>query len=284
MKQNRRAQFFATAAVGAVFGLGLMSSNLVSAFASPQGGGNPQEPELYANLYMQTSAEYRAVCIQTYALAAERLQQKLAVPRLDGNPPAVVMDLDETVLDNGGYESFLDRNKLAYSQPAWDRWERDFASEVRLIPGAKGFIDWAESKGVSVVYISNRADANRAGTIAALRNVGLSVDGIDKRLMLKTNNSDKTARRRLAEQDYRVLMYFGDNLRDFDERFVVPKLDPKDAAGQDRAIADRLAKVDASAYRFGGDWIILPNPVYGEWTAPLGSDPHSKLRPTNLKP
>jgi acid phosphatase len=245
---------------------------------------NPQESVLLANLYMQTSAEYEAICLQTYSLALERLKMKLAARSAGDLKPAVVMDLDETVLDNSGFQSFLDREKLDYSDALWDSWEKDYGDEVRLIPGAKGFITAAENLGVTVVYLSNRLTTNSAATKSALARLGLNINGIDDRLLLKPagGSSDKTARRKAADQKYLVLMYFGDNLRDFSEEFAAPKLSETDQAGQMKAIAERRARVDRAAYRWGNDWIILPNPVYGEWQRLLGKDPRTKLNRTRM--
>ncbi len=245
---------------------------------------NPQESLLLANLYMQTSAEYEAVCLQTYSLALERLKIKLAAQSVGERKPAVVMDLDETVIDNSGFQTFLDREKLNYSDALWDVWEKDYPDEVRLIPGAKGFITGAENLGVTVVYLSNRLTKNSAGTKSALRRLELNTEGIDDRLLLQETggSSDKTARRKSADRKFLVLMYFGDNLRDFSEDFVAPKLAETDDAGQLKAIAERRAKVDRAAYRWGNDWIILPNPVYGEWQRLLGRDPRTKLNKTRM--
>jgi acid phosphatase len=243
---------------------------------------NVQERLLYADLYMQTAAEYEAVCLQTYNWAGERLKAKLAGLPKDGPPPAVVMDLDETVFDNGGYHSFLHREGLTASASLWDIWERDFPGEVGLVPGAKPFIEAAERTGVPVVYISNRQERFRNSTIAALAHLGLSLDDIDQRLMLLDTTSDKTERRKQAETMFRVLMYVGDNLRDFSDEFAVP---PRFATDSERlqALAGRKENVRRAGPRWGDDWIILPNPVYGEWTKLLGPEPVKFLRPTKMK-
>ncbi len=236
---------------------------------------NPQERTLDANLFVQTSAEYVACCLQAYAWASERLRQRLAAAPPSERPPAVIMDLDETVLDNAGFQSFLDRESKPYESAAWNRWERDFPTEMRLVPGAKGFIEEAERAGVTVFYISNRVLSEP--TITALRHNGLSTENIGERLLLQTDTADKTARRKAVEEKYRVLLYVGDNLRDFSEIFVTPALAPPEA------IAARRALVERYAYRFGADWLILPNPVYGEWKTPLGNEPRRFLRPTKME-
>src|SRR5829696_7538652 len=138
---------------------------------------NPQENRVLANLFMQ-SAEYRACCLQTYKLAAEKLVARLRHLPPDGPPPAVVMDLDETVLDNSPFQEFLYRNRLVYHEHLWEPWERDHADEVGVMPGAKNFIAAAELAGATVVYISNRLTQHRDPTVRALAHNGINVDGI----------------------------------------------------------------------------------------------------------
>jgi acid phosphatase len=250
--------------------------------AAPSAAPSPQERLLYANLYMQTAAEYEAVCLQTYNWASENLRAKVAALQKEGNPPAVVMDLDETVMDNGGYQSFLYREKPAASAALWDVWEVEFPHEVGLVPGAKAFIEEAGRLGVSVVYITNRQDRNKERTIASLVHLGLPVEGIEDRLMLLTDTGDKTPRRTQAAALFRVVMYVGDNLRDFSDEFAAPSSYASDA-DRLKALADRKEKVRAQADRWGDDWIVLPNPVYGEWMKPLGPEPERLLRPTEMK-
>ncbi|MCC7434907.1 MAG: hypothetical protein IT363_09495 [Methanoregulaceae archaeon] len=244
---------------------------------------NPQERTLDANLYMQTSAEYRAVCVQTYNWAAERLTQKLANLDDSTKPPAVVMDLDETVIDNASFQSYIDREKMTYSDVVWEKYESGYPSEVKLIPGAKSFIDRAEALGVTVIYLSNRVAKHREATIKALTHVGLSTEGIDQRLLLKDDTSNKTVRRAKAAESHRVIMLVGDNLRDFSEEFTTPARDFKDPVNGEIAMKQRWEAVDRNAWRFGTDYIVLPNPVYGEWQKLLGTNPRGMLRPSGIK-
>ncbi len=244
---------------------------------------NPQERALDANLYMQTSAEYRAVCLQTYNWATERLIERLGTMPAGVKPPAVIMDLDETVVDNSAFQSYLDREKATYSDAAWEKYESGFPNEVRLIPGAKGFIQEAERRGVTVVYISNRLAKYSPATGEALRLNGINTSDLSSRMVLKTDTSDKTVRRTEVGKNYTVVMLVGDNLRDFSESFVTPKLDFTKAEDRASAINTRYAETDKNAFRWGSDWIILPNPAYGEWQKPLGKEPRLNLRPTQIK-
>lgn len=256
--------------VGIVIG---RSSPSPLAAQAPNPPGNPQEMRLLGNLYMITSAEYRACCLEIYKFAEERLAQKLRARSPGSKPPAVVMDLDETVFDNSGFQTVLYRDRLVYRDELWDPWEKNFPQEVRLVPGAKSFIERAEAAGVAVVYISNRMTKFRDSTIQALKHTGLAVAEIDRRLLLKDTTSDKDARRAAAREQFDVLLLFGDNLRDFSDEF-------KAASGM--SVDDRKRLVDAQSAHWGDDWIVLPNCSYGEWEKPIKSNPASFLPPTAM--
>ncbi|MFM9058719.1 MAG: 5'-nucleotidase, lipoprotein e(P4) family [Planctomycetaceae bacterium] len=232
----------------------------------------PEDPpgrSLDANLYMQTSAEYRACCLQAFALARLRLERIVAD---SAEPPArlaVILDLDETVIDNSAFQSMMIRSRLAYDQRLWDIWEAEHWDKWALVPGAKGFIEEARRRGVTVGYLSNRNDRFREQTMRGLERLGIQ-PAHDADLKLATDTSDKTRRRADIEAGHRVVLLVGDNLRDFSEEFRVPKLaDDADGETLRAAIRDRKAKVDAHADEWGDRWIILPNPAYGEWAKPL---------------
>lgn len=245
----------------------------------------PMEARLGGNLYLQTSAEYRACCLQIYKCAEMRLETVLRSADPKPLRPAIVMDLDETVFDNSAFQTFLYKNRLEYTQKLWDDYEGGFPQDVTLIPGAKSLIQKAESLGVSVIYISNRSVPYTSATIKALRENGIDATGIEKRLFLRPDkaSSDKSARREEVNARYNVLFYFGDNLKDFSEAFAAPKL-PPDASPADllKLIKQRQAAADAAACHWGIDWFVLPNPVYGEWEKLLGDNPKALLHPTSM--
>lgn len=235
--------------------------------ASAPGGG--ADDNLNAVLWVQSSAEYRAACETVYHAAAERLDAALAeknhdalVPDERGNaagglPPAVIMDVDETVLDNSPYQARLVRDGKEYDEVTWDRWVAE--KKAKPLPGVVDFAKAAAAKGVTILYLSNRAEHLQAATIENLRAVGLPVKDDSVFLGLGTfvkdceqNGSEKNCRRRLAGQQYRVLMQFGDQLGDFVQVL----------ANTPQA---RTALVDEYADWFGERWWMLPNPTYGSW-------------------
>ena len=111
----------------------------------------------------------------------------------------------------------------------------------------------------------------------------IATEGIEDRLLLRAAgaSSDKTGRRKQVEDHYDVLLYIGDNLRDFSEEFIARP--GEDEEGQKNAIKERNRKVDANRQHWGVDWFVIPNPVYGEWQNLLGNNPRSKLRPTTMR-
>lgn len=224
---------------------------------------------LDANLYMQTSAEYRAACYQAFAIATSRLDTIVA-NHDDATPPAVVLDLDETVVDNAGFQSWMQRTNRAFDINLFLRWESHGGPETRLIPGAKPFIQHAVQNGVEVFYISNRSVDHVRETIETMQRLGVAPES-EKHVLLRGDDSDKTSRNQQVEQmGFKIVMSIGDNLRDFDERFKTPAIvDNENAEEIDAAIEFRKDQVDQTRRRWGNDWIVLPNPSYGEWKKPL---------------
>ena len=229
---------------------------------------NPPDRGLNANLYMQTSAEYRATCYQAFALAQNRLHAAL-VSMDPATRPAVILDLDETVINNGGYQTWMQRTGRSFSMPLFSRWEQYGGDQARLVPGAKAFIDEAVERGATIFYISNRSEQFFEQTLALLTDLDIAPSD-RQHLMLRTDTSDKTARRnQVAKLGFTAVLNIGDNLRDFDESFAFGDFGDDDQS-LDKAIAARHAMVDRNLDRLGQQWIIVPNPSYGEWTKPLG--------------
>ncbi len=228
---------------------------------------------LNAVAWVQTSVEYRAVSEQTYRAAADRLDAALKerhwdalVPGERGNAatglkPAVVLDVDETVLDNSPYQARLVHDGKEYDEVSWDQWVAE--KKAKPVPGVVDFAKAATAKGVTLLYISNRAVHLKEATLANLREAGLPVADDSVFLGLGTvvegceqNGSEKNCRRRLAGQKYRVLMQFGDQLGDF----VQVEVNTPDG---------RNKLYDEYEDWFGERWWMLPNPTYGSWEPAL---------------
>jgi len=237
---------------------------------------------LNAVLWIQRSQEYRAITEQTYRAAADHLDKALKeanwdalVPEERGNAakglkPAVVLDVDETVLDNSPYQARLVRDGTEYDELSWDQWVAE--KKAKPVPGVVDFAKAATEKGVTLVYISNRAVHLKDATLANLRAVGLPVADDSVFLGLGTvvpgceqAGSEKNCRRRLAGQQYRVLMQFGDQLGDFVE---VTANTPQ----------GRAALLEQYHDWFGERWWMLPNPTYGGWEPAQFNNDYSQPR------
>lgn len=208
-----------------------------------------------AVLWMQSSAEYRALAFQTFSLAKLRLDQDLAQHRSRrraAKPPAIIVDSDETVLDNSRFQAELILRGAAYTSQSWNAWcER---AEAGAVPGAVEFLNYAFRRGVRVFYITNRRQTEKAGTVANLKKLGFP-DVSEESVMIREQGTtaSKESRRQSVRSRYRVVLLVGDNLNDFNDDF----------AG--KSIADRKAQVDRERSEFGSQYIVLPNPMYGDW-------------------
>jgi len=213
---------------------------------------------LNATLWQQTSAEYVGTARQAYLMARINLDQALAdtswTAALEqtgdyaGLPPAIMLDVDETVLDNTPYEVRIITKLGQYSQESFADWcHKENAPPV---PGAKDFLDYAVARGVAVFYYSARRDSLRDCTTRNMRELGLPLPD-DSRLLLN-NGINKSKYRTMISGQYRILLLIGDNLEDF-----MDGSKSKPAARRD--LARRYGD------RWGQQWIVLPNPIYGHW-------------------
>lgn len=217
---------------------------------------------LDATLWVSNAVEYKANTIAMYALAKVRLDEALADKAWSATgqtaaadkPPAIILDADETVLDNGPYESWLVKSGQDYSGKTWAAWVA--AKQARAVPGAVDFTRYADSKGVKVFYVTNRTEDQEADTRANMAALGFPTGGnVDTFLMSKEQpdwTGKKGTRRDFIGKDYRVLLLFGDNYGDFSD----------DYAGSE---ADREKSLEANMAHVGHDWIFIANPEYGSF-------------------
>lgn len=223
---------------------------------------SPNSPSLLANLWLQTSAEYRAIALQTYQTAYERVKERVISGRRNSAKPfAVIMDLDETVLSNSGYQNYLQLNHERHSKELWNRWVEK-GRGVTVVPGALEFIRSVRGLGVRVVFISNRPESLRRYTEKTLQHLGITEPGPDGRLqamelLLERRSPAKDERREQVKHKFKVLAEVGDNLTDFSDEFNLQV---------SQTISSRYMRVDNHRSKWGTQWFVLPNPVYGDWT------------------
>jgi 5'-nucleotidase (lipoprotein e(P4) family) len=203
---------------------------------------------LSATVWLQTSGEYRALCYQAYQLAEWRLEADVR-DSVRTKPRAVIVDVDETVLDNSAHQAKVMQTDTAY--PAWWReWVEK--AEARPIPGSLDFLKHASSKGVSVFYVTNRSADERAATLKNLQRLGFP-DADATHVMTRESESSKEVRRTRIAQTHEIILLVGDNLGDFAAAFDRQPLD------------DRSNAVERLQREFGSRFIVIPNPLYGDW-------------------
>jgi 5'-nucleotidase (lipoprotein e(P4) family) len=205
-----------------------------------------------AILWMQSAGERAALSYQAFTLARIVLDRDLRTSHSKMRR-ALIVDIDETVLDNSRYQAWLIKHRQNFSDDTWLEWVK--RSEATPIPGAVEFLNYANSRGVRVFYITNRKLAEKEGTAINLRKVGFP-NVNDETLLVRTDpkSSSKEARRLSVSSRYRLVLLMGDNLNDFADVFENAK-----------TIAARMSVTDANKTKFGARFIVLPNPMYGDW-------------------
>lgn len=208
--------------------------------AAPEATFNPASHLVNSTLWYQHSDEAEVLYHQVYNHAGKKLLENLD-RNIAGKKPAVILDIDETVLDNSPYEARLVEDADTYSSRTWAEWVRE--RKAGLLPGVKGFLNRANALGVEVFYISNRSSDLIIPTIDNLEKFGLpNVD--TEHVLLKVNTSDKTARRQRVKKDHKVVLLIGDQMTDFAENYQeILNSNQRDSLFQ--------------------HFVVLPNPMYG---------------------
>lgn len=233
---------------------------------------NPGHSILASTLWVQSSAEYDALTLGTYAAAQRALDRALADPTWiaaieetsndSSQPPAVILDADETVVDNSKFQARVIRAGQTFDEARWTAWVNEAAATA--IPGALEFVNYARSRGVTPFFITNRDHPHESeGTLRNLERLGFLKAGEADQLMLRGERaewkSDKSTRRAAVAANYRVVLLFGDDLNDF-------------ANTREATHAQREGVVEERADWWGSRWFMLPNPMYGSWErAAIGS-------------
>jgi 5'-nucleotidase (lipoprotein e(P4) family) len=211
------------------------------------------EYKVGAVLYMQHASEYRALCFQAFNLATLRLNEMLASGKYE--KPAIVIDIDETVLDNSPESGYEILNDSAFTFELWKSWT-DLAV-ADSIPGAAKFLKYAADKGVEIFYVSNRREVELGPTIRNLLKYNIP-QADSNHVMLKKETSAKSGRRQMVlDRGFEIVLLIGDNLNDLTEIF------------ENKTTAERNRLADSLQNHFGQHWIVLPNPDYGSWLKAL---------------
>jgi 5'-nucleotidase (lipoprotein e(P4) family) len=230
-----------------------------------------RNPLLYSVAWFQTSGEFRALSLQAFSAAESALTRALADPTwtaaveqsspAPGLPPAVIVDIDETLLDNSPYEARLIEDSVWFTPETWAAWVEERNADP--IPGAVEFARVAAARGVTLFYVSNRDAEGEAATRDNLLRLGFPVsDQVDTLLLRgereEWKESDKGTRRAWIAERYRIIAMIGDDLGDFLPNARVSR-------------QEREAMVQRYGDWWGTRWFIIPNPMYGSWESTLTS-------------
>ena len=216
-----------------------------------------------ATLWMQKAGEYRALAYQAFNLARWQLDadldkkniKKLPKPE-QKKPRAIMVDIDETVLDNSPAQAYGIKNRLGFDLKQWYAWGD--MRKAKAVPGAVEFANYAASKGVKVFFVSNRDEVQKQATMDNLKAVGFTDITADNVLLRQVDANGKSVstkepRRDIILKNYRIVFFMGDNLDDHSNVF------------ENKSVADRFAEVDKAKEMFGKRYILLPNAMYGTW-------------------
>ena len=241
--------------------------------ASAPAADVPAHDNLNAVLWTQRSVEFKGNAEAAYALAHLRLDQALrdrkwtAAPAVQtGNfgtlPPAVILDVDETVLDNSAYQAWNVIEGTSFDPKTWTAFVNAQISVP--IPGAVDFTQYAASRGVAVYYVTNRTKEEEPATRENLAKYGFPLGGNVDTLLTAQEQPDwksaKGTRRAFVAQDHRILLLIGDNFGDFVDAYRGTE-------------AERQQTFEANQAHWGRDWIVIANPTYGSFeSAPFGHD------------
>ena len=206
---------------------------------------------IMSTLWQSTSAEHHALAFQAYNIARLRLDEDLKIKR--SQKRAIIVDADETVIDNSAFQIRMIVEGALYSSD-FDNWVK--SAEGKAVPGSLDFLNYAHDNGCDIYYISNRKLRHMGGTLNNLKILGFP-QAEESHILLKNDTSNKGIRRDQVAEDHFIVMLIGDNLIDFEDVFRHKNID------------ERYSSVEKFKDEFGKRFIVLPNPMYGEWEKTL---------------
>ena len=239
---------------------------IISACRSPE---MLRHPTTSTTLWMQNAAEYHALTTSVYHSATANLglaiESSYWTAYAEGEtessrqkPPAVILDVDETVLNNAPFQARMIKQNSTFNPEKWNDWVMEAKAEA--VPGALAFTKRAAKEGVAIYYLTNREAKVEEGTRKNLQKLGFPLPEQDDHILSNNERpnwtSAKTERRAYVAQNHRILMLFGDNLNDF-----IP--------AEDITQEKRHKLVTKHQDKWGRKWYVLPNPVYGSWESAL---------------
>lgn len=209
-----------------------------------------REYSVLATLWQQHAAEYRALTYQAFNSAKIQLDHLLADKSNYSKPLAIVTDVDETLMDNSAFNGKIIELNEEYTDKRWIEWGKE--EKAGIVPGALEFFNYAKIKGVDIFYITNRLQIQKNETLSNLKKLNFP-NATEQYLLLKQDTSGKEVRRNQVEKTHEIIMLLGDNLSDFSAVF------------DKKSTKERNHLTDSLKNYFGTKFIVLPNPMYGDW-------------------
>jgi 5'-nucleotidase (lipoprotein e(P4) family) len=201
-----------------------------------------------AVLWTRTSGEYKALSFQAYNFAKISMDNAMK-HRKSNKPKCVIVDIDETVLDNSAYYEYMVKEKKPLVWESWKNWLLTHSADT--VPGAVNFLRYAASKNVEVFYVTNREEVFTEITMIDLKKYHFP-DANLAHYFPSRGIYNKDPRREEIAKTHEILLLAGDNLSDFSSIFYSKRDKVKD-------------EVEIRKELFGIKFIVLPNSMYGNW-------------------
>jgi len=219
--------------------------------------------------WKQTAAEYEALYHQGFNIARLRVEHELAQQQPNGLPLAVIVDMDDTILDTRDYwAGLLASGQDFFDDAQWDIWISE--NKVRPTPGSLEFLTFCAEQQVQVFYVTSR---NQGASTYDYALNHLQLNGFPfadtQHLTVLTDSSNKQLRQDDIRAMFDVVVLIGDNLNDFSREFYVDDQ------------LERKALMQQHRKQFGARFILLPNPTDGHWLEPLFGETEPSASPQN---
>lgn len=235
------------------------------------------------SIYQGAEAQLKAALSDKTQALSRSEQQKLGSAAA-GKPPAIIVDIDETILDNDLFNARGLRGRLqAFGENYFECWGNE--QKATAYPSAKAFLNQAAAAGATIFFVTNRRENQRKPVVETLVREGFPVLNGGANVIFrgfdageKDGSKDKGPRRMCVAQEFRVAMLFGDNLGDF--------MDGVDVSPDARV---EMVQREGGHEQWGKRWFMLPNPAYGSWASALskfrkdGQDPSQFERERNME-
>ncbi len=207
----------------------------------------------YAVAWKKTSAEYEALFHQGFNVARQRVETALRVSGTSMPRLAVISDVDDTLLLSTTYwADLISTNKEFFEDRAWDEWVE--TNDAEASPGAIEFLNFCAENSVEVFYVTNRDQGEQTKNIlmTALKKLRFPYVDEEHVFVLRTSSNKEPVRKKITEQ-YKVVVYLGDNLNDFNRSYYSDD------------VWSRKDQLTSDIEKFGSHFVLFPNPTDGHW-------------------